>query len=291
MSSSGPISPSDPALPEVQHFSVARAEDPVWTLPDVVVIGLCLYLFPIVLEMLSLLILMKIRGLSSTQATGLVESAFILVPAQTAGYLLLVAFMVWMVRMRSRETIFWDERKGMPIPQMSQLRAPDFLTAIRWNMPRSSRAFAALAGGFGLAIGSEIFSWLLQKWIPKTLPIDELFRDRASAYLLALFGILVAPFVEELFFRGFLFPALARRIGSAASILITAAAFAVIHQGQLAHAWVPLGWLFIVGIVLTAVRARTKSVATSVLIHIGYNATIFTLLFFATQGFRHMERA
>jgi membrane protease YdiL (CAAX protease family) len=118
-----------------------------------------------------------------------------------------------------------------------------------------------------------------------------MFRDRNSAYLLALFGVLVAPLIEELFFRGFLYPVLAKYLGTQVSIVLTAALFAVIHQGQLAHAWVPLAWLFVVGIILTTVRARTKSVANSVLIHIAYNATLFTLLFIATQGFQHMERA
>jgi uncharacterized protein len=200
----------------------------------------------------------------------LAQNALVLVPAQTVAYLLVVAFMVQIVRLK---------RRG------------DFLAAICWNLPNAQRALMALAGGAGLALFSSIFTVLLSKWIPKSLPIDKYFHDASSAYLLALFGVIVAPFVEELLFRGFLYPALARRIGVSASVIFTAAAFAVIHQGQLAHAWVPLLWLFVVGIVLTVVRARTKSVATSVLIHLAYNATIFALVFIGTQGFRHMERA
>jgi membrane protease YdiL (CAAX protease family) len=44
-----------------------------------------------------------------------------------------------------------------------------------------------------------------------------------------------------------------------------------------------------VGTILTVARAKTKSVAVSVLIHMAYNSTLFTLLYIATQGFRHME--
>jgi hypothetical protein len=45
-----------------------------------------------------------------------------------------------------------------------------------------------------------------------------------------------------------------------------------------------------VGTCLTVVRALTKSVAAAVLMHVGYNTTLFGLMFLATSGFRHMER-
>jgi membrane protease YdiL (CAAX protease family) len=48
--------------------------------------------------------------------------------------------------------------------------------------------------------------------------------------------------------------------------------------------------LFLVSSVLTAVRIRTRSVATCVLVHMGYNATLFSIMFIYTQGFRHMEK-
>jgi membrane protease YdiL (CAAX protease family) len=92
-------------------------------------------------------------------------------------------------------------------------------------------------------------------------------------------------------FRGFLDPALANSLGMVSAIAITAGSFALLHSPQLAHAWAPLLILFAVGTALTVVRAVTKSVATCVLIHMGYNFTLFTLVFIVTQGFRHMERA
>jgi membrane protease YdiL (CAAX protease family) len=47
----------------------------------------------------------------------------------------------------------------------------------------------------------------------------------------------------------------------------------------------------LVGVVLTTVRARTKSVAASFLAHVGYNATIMIIAAVATDGFRHMDKA
>ena len=107
---------------------------------------------------------------------------------------------------------------------------------------------------------------------------------------MAAFGITFAPLVEELFFRGFLYPVAARRIGVAASVVITALLFALIHAAQLAQAWAPLLLLWFVGVVLTAVRAWTKSVGASFCIHVGYNATLFLLLFLASDHFRHLEK-
>jgi membrane protease YdiL (CAAX protease family) len=45
-----------------------------------------------------------------------------------------------------------------------------------------------------------------------------------------------------------------------------------------------------VGAVLTTIRARTGSVATCVLVHMGYNFLLFVVLFISTGGFHHMER-
>ncbi|HKF20037.1 MAG TPA: CPBP family intramembrane glutamic endopeptidase [Candidatus Angelobacter sp.] len=197
------------------------------------------------------------------------RNAVLLVPAQTASYILTVGFMVLLV---------W-----------ARYRTP-FLKAVRWNMPATKLVWAPLLGGSALALVSALLNFLLRRWIPDNLPITDLFKAPFAAYALAAFGILVAPLVEELFFRGFLYPALARWTGSALSIFITAGLFALLHGDQLALAWAPLLIVFVVGSVLTVVRARTNSVATCVLIHMGYNFTLFTMLFFATDHFHHMEK-
>jgi membrane protease YdiL (CAAX protease family) len=58
----------------------------------------------------------------------------------------------------------------------------------------------------------------------------------------------------------------------------------------LAHAWAPLLILFIVGLVFTLARVVTRNVAPGFLMHVGYNFTLFGLLYIATDHFRHMER-
>jgi membrane protease YdiL (CAAX protease family) len=162
----------------------------------------------------------------------------------------------------------------------------DFLGAIRWNWPQHWPAY--LLAGVVLSLGLQLFAHLLP--IPKNLPMDQFFRTEREAYLLTFFGITFAPLMEELFFRGFMYPVLARQIGRAAGVVLTAVAFALLHGAQLMFSWGPVLVIFIVGLVLTLVRASTKSVAAGLLIHVAYNGTISLMMFVVTGGFRHLER-
>jgi hypothetical protein len=74
------------------------------------------------------------------------------------------------------------------------------------------------------------------------------------------------------------------------SSILTSIGFALLHADQLAHSWAPLGVLFAVSLVLCAVRLRAHSLAASALVHAAYNGAIFALIFFATDGFRHLDK-
>ena len=203
------------------------------------------------------------RGMPPVQ---LARDPLLIIPAQFAAYMVLVFFMYAVVR---RE------------------RGYRFLPAVCWNWPHGIWiAFMAL--GAIVAIGGQLLSALLP--IPKSLPIDQFFHSPADAWAMAIFGVTIAPFVEELFFRGFLYPVLARWLGVGLGIVLTAIPFALLHSAQLGNAWGPLVVLFVVGVVLTGVRALTKSVASSMLVHIGYNLTLFSLLFVASGHFQHLDK-
>ena len=107
---------------------------------------------------------------------------------------------------------------------------------------------------------------------------------------MAAFGVTLAPLLEELFFRGMLYPSAAPSLGRGRGVVVTAGAFACIHGTQLGYAWGPVLSIFVVGVVFTLVRERTDSVAASFLMHCGYNATLFALLWFGSDHFRHLEK-
>lgn len=160
------------------------------------------------------------------------------------------------------------------------------LQAIRWNWPQNWGAY--LLAGVALELCLVPFAYLLP--MPKHAPIDDFFRTARDAYVLSLFGVFFAPLFEEIFFRGFLYPLLARYLRMIPAVVITAFFFALIHGSQLKYSWGPVLVIFLVGVALTTVRAVKKSVAATVLMHMAYNGTIFIAAYVATSGFRHMEK-
>ena len=124
---------------------------------------------------------------------------------------------------------------------------------------------------------------------PPELPIDKMMRSSADAWLMSVFGVFIAPFAEEIIFRGLLFPALIRSTGVLASFVLTSVLFGVIHAQQLGGAWIQIAGIIVVGAVLTAVRWRFHSLASSTLVHVGYNGTLFVALFVETQGFTNFS--
>ncbi|MGA2237126.1 MAG: type II CAAX endopeptidase family protein [Terriglobales bacterium] len=190
----------------------------------------------------------------------------VVVAGQSVAYLLILAYMYILV---TRER-----------------RRPDFLAAIHWNWP-SNVAVYVLAG-IALSLALQGLAHLLP--MPKELPIDSFFRTPAEAWALGILSVTLAPLVEELFFRGFLYPVLARSLGLPVAVFLTALGFALLHGAQLGFAWGPVLVILLVGIVLTMVRAKQNSVAASVLIHMAYNGTITVAMFVATDGFRHLEK-
>lgn len=187
------------------------------------------------------------------------------VVAQLLAYLVVLGFMVSVVK-RVPERGFWD--------------------SIRWNWP-GPRWMAFLICGATLYFALLGVGQLLP--IPKHLPIDQFFKTASEATFLSIISVTAAPLMEELFFRGFLYPVLVRRLGTVLGVVLTAALFGVLHGAQLGYSWAVL-IIFLVGLALTIVRAATKSVAASFLTHVGYNGTLSLLLFVATDGFRHLDK-
>ena len=102
------------------------------------------------------------------------------------------------------------------------------------------------------------------------------------------YGVLVAPLVEEILFRGFIYPVVARSLGIPAGIILTGLLFGGLHAAQLWGGWVQIGWIVLVGMLLTLVRARTGTVLAGYLIHLAYNTTLFSGLLIGTRFLQHL---
>jgi membrane protease YdiL (CAAX protease family) len=161
-----------------------------------------------------------------------------------------------------------------------------FWQAIRWNWP--AREWKWLGYGVVMLLVLSMLENILP--MPKDTPFEKLFARPRDAYLLAIIAVTLGPLVEELFFRGFFYPVLARRWGVAWAVFLTALPFALMHMPQYGYAWGALLVILIVGIVCGVVRAATHSVGASFLVHAGYNGTQMLIAVLWTRGFTHMPK-
>ncbi|MHB8217876.1 MAG: CPBP family intramembrane glutamic endopeptidase [Candidatus Sulfotelmatobacter sp.] len=253
--------------PDIQPIAPtpASAENPVWSGWDVLVIaGLTL----VTLFFVQLFTVLGARHFAFPHASWMevAQKPALALLAELLTYVAVALYMILLVEGKYH-TRFWE--------------------AIRWNWP--GMAAMSFIGIGVLMLGLDLLGRLLP--MPKSTPFDQFFAHRSDAYLTAVFAVTLGPLMEEIFFRGFLYPVIARRLGVFWGIVLTALPFGLIHMVQYGYAWGAVLIIFLVGVVLTAVRAKTKSVASSFLAHAGYNGTLMVLAVWATDGFRHMEKA
>ncbi len=166
--------------------------------------------------------------------------------------------------------------------------------------------------GVGVSVLAQAAESLLT--LPKEVPLDAFFRTPSDVWVVAIFGTLIAPPIEELLFRGFLLPAFAiaydwlrlprtdearvlwhsaaplSRSALIFAAIATSLLFGAMHAAQLGFAWNAVGLLSCVGGVLAFVRLRFNSLAASSLVHMMYNGLIFVIIFVLTDGFRHLDK-
>jgi membrane protease YdiL (CAAX protease family) len=130
------------------------------------------------------------------------------------------------------------------------------------------------------------------------------------------FGVTMAPFFEEMFFRGFLLPSLStacdwiaeKKTGSPPRPLdaeghpqwslpamiigsvLTSIPFALVHAEQQGHSLGPFLLMIVISMILCTVRLKTRSLAASTLVHATYNFLLFSSMLIVTGGFRHFDK-
>jgi len=191
----------------------------------------------------------------------------------------------------------------------------NLFAGLQWNGAAIRRLFGRLFGAALACFSLAIFSGPFMS-SPTNAPIEKVFRTPGAAWLLFAFGVTLAPFFEEMFFRGFLLPALCtaydwmvEKLTGAPPLLLgpnghprwslaamivgsiaTSLPFALMHGEQTSFALGPLTLLVGVSLVLCAVRLITRSLAASTLVHACYNFMLFTVMAIGTGGFRHFDK-
>jgi membrane protease YdiL (CAAX protease family) len=158
-----------------------------------------------------------------------------------------------------------------------------FWQTLAWRRISARAAGICALAGVAMAILIQFAPPLLPS--TQDYPLQKMFNSPASGYTLAAFAILIAPFMEELIFRGLLFAFFEKMAGVPLAVVGTAGLFAALHVSQYWGAWNHVALLTLVGICFSAVRGATGSVTPSFVLHTTYNATLIAGLFWQTHFF------
>ncbi|HEY6407425.1 MAG TPA: CPBP family intramembrane glutamic endopeptidase, partial [Ktedonobacteraceae bacterium] len=100
-----------------------------------------------------------------------------------------------------------------------------------------------------------------------------------STYATLLAAVFVAPFCEEIFFRGFAFPGLRKAMPVAWAIALSSLLFAIAHADPGSFAV-----LFIIGLALAFLRWHTQSLWPCIFLHLINNSLGALLIILTMQG-------
>ncbi len=194
------------------------------------------------------------------------ENTFLVLTVQTAFYGFLAAYIYLMLVVNHRQP-FWS--------------------ALKWRNPTSHQTVRFVLGGVLMAFAVSFVPALLPE--KHSFPLERLFSSPASAYAIGVFAIFIAPFMEELIFRGVLFSIFERQVGPWFAVVSTSLLFAGLHVSEYWGAWHHVFMILVVGLVFSLARMLTGSLAPSVILHLAYNATQMAVLFLGTHRFQTMH--
>ena len=139
--------------------------------------------------------------------------------------------------------------------------------------------FLALFYGFNLCYNSILLSFQLEGG----QDLNPLFEQPESLSLVVFSAVILAPFVEEVFFRGFIFTGFREKYGWKIAAAISAVFFSFVHL-QLLTA-LPI---FLLGYIFAYVYHKSKSLWLPILLHASVNGVTFLLFalfnYFASFG-------
>ncbi len=228
-----------------------RANEPVpWTIPEALVLWL---VFPGVQFVVSVLIGV-VYGASSAFTPGEMPDipGWALIIGSATGHVVTIIVLWGIIRISYR----------MP-----------FLEGIRWH---GKKNLLKLAVGLGIATAvlNGAFTLLFPPPDTAEIPMLEMLSTWTDLAVFSVFAIVLAPFVEEFLFRGWIYPAFEKKLGVVWAVLITSALFAAPHLLQLGSYKIGVLLVGFMGAVTCILRAVTGGVRASYFCHLAYNIFI-----------------
>ncbi len=130
----------------------------------------------------------------------------------------------------------------------------------------------------GVALLASIFSYEPPPHPLVGIFLEEEKRSPFTVVYSIFLACVAAPVLEEIFFRGFCYPAFKKRWGVMRSLCLSSAFFALIHENL--FAFVPI---FILGLGLGYLYEKRGTLFPSILLHIMHNSIFIAYFFLAKK--------
>jgi membrane protease YdiL (CAAX protease family) len=148
-----------------------------------------------------------------------------------------------------------------------------FSRTLKLSWPPSWVAWQGIAICFATAILLLSFGFVITKFLGGgETDLDKLIQSSFSARIATAFlAVATAPLVEEIVYRGVLYPAIQRLLGMGWAIVVVTVMFAAVHVPQYKNNIGVIVVITILSVVLTLVRAWTDRLLPAVVIHLIFN--------------------
>jgi len=118
-------------------------------------------------------------------------------------------------------------------------------------------------------------------YTPPPQPVFEVFMKEERSRVLLFLTIFVSvfgPIIEEMFFRGFMYSAIKKRLGVLAAAFLSACIFSLLHTNIVG--FLPI---MVLGVLLAHLYETTGSLVASVTVHVMHNSIIVAFVFFIKE--------
>jgi membrane protease YdiL (CAAX protease family) len=134
----------------------------------------------------------------------------------------------------------------------------------------------------GLFLGACIYTMIKFLGVPvQSRHIDHLGRMMATPGLWQILNgvsvMLLAPFTEEILFRGVLYGGYRKSFGAFGAAVLTTGLFCMLHLPQVAHYTAMLIGVVVASLAELAARLSSGAVGPAIGVHAGYNTFLFAL--------------
>jgi membrane protease YdiL (CAAX protease family) len=157
-----------------------------------------------------------------------------------------------------------------------------FWKTIGFSWPPSHAPWTSLGLSIGLAVVLLSIGGLVTNFFGgEKTQLDQLIESSYQARLATAFlAIATGPLIEELVYRGVLYPAVARALGVGAAVAIVSLLFAGVHVYQYKNNLAVIAVITLLSVTLTVVRAMTGRLLPCFVIHFVFNGlqSVFLVL-------------